>query len=187
MMNLPPELDAALLGNNIIYVRGQLDETLANAVIPQLLVASRTARPDRGIDLYIDSPGGTPGAALSVYDVMQSLGMIVATTCIGVAGGASVLVLAGGTLGQRYALPHARVHLVDEATELEPRRASDLASQAQAVRDQSARWRTALLKHVRLPVERLVSELSAPRWLTAQEAQSIGVIDALASPRSRTV
>jgi ATP-dependent Clp protease protease subunit len=185
MMNLPPELEAALLGNSIIYLRGRLDETLANAVIPQLLVASRAARPARGIDLYIDSPGGTLGAALSVYDVMQSLGMIVATTCIGVAGGATVLVLAGGTFGQRYALPHARVHLMDETIELEPRGASDLASQAQAVREQSARWRTALLKHVRIPTKRLVSELSAPRWLTAQEAQSIGLVDALSAPRSR--
>jgi ATP-dependent Clp protease protease subunit len=186
MMNLPPELEAALLGNSIVYLRGRLDESLANTVIPQLLVASRTASPARGVDLFIDSPGGTPGAALSVYDVMQSLGMIVATTCIGVAGGAAVLVLAGGTFGQRYALPHARVHLMDETTELEPRRASDLASQAQAVRDQSVRWRAALLKHVAIPAEHLVSELSAPRWLTAQEAQSIGLIDALTAPRSRT-
>ena len=184
MMNLPPDLEAALLGNSIVYLRGRLDETLANAVIPQLLVASRIAKPARGIDLYIDSPGGTVGAALSVYDVVQSLGMLVATTCIGVAGGASVLVLAGGTFGQRYALPHARVHLVDETTELEARRASDLASQAQAVRDQSARWRTALLKHVRIPADRLVSELSAPRWLTADEAQSIGLIDAVAARRT---
>ncbi|MBV9578943.1 MAG: ATP-dependent Clp protease proteolytic subunit [Chloroflexi bacterium] len=186
MMNLPPELDAALLGSGIISVRGRLDETLANAIIPQLLVASRTASPARGIDLYIDSPGGTLGAALSVYDVMQSLGMIVATTCIGVAGGASVLVLAGGTFGQRYALPHARVHLMDETTALEPRRAADLASHAQAVRDQSARWRSALLKHVRLPAERLVGELRAPRWLSAEEAQSVGIVDALTAPRSRT-
>ena len=185
-MNLPPELDAALLGNSSVYIRGRLDETLANAVIPQLLLASRTANPARRLDLYIDSPGGTLGAALSVYDLMQSLGMTVATTCIGTAGGAAVLVRAGGTSGHRYALPHARVHLKDETTEFEPRRATDLAIQAQAVRDQSARWRAALLKHVRLPPERLVAELSAPRWLTAQEAQSLGLIDALAAPRPRT-
>ncbi len=184
-MNLPPELEAALLGNSIVYLRGRLDENLANTVIPQLLLAARTARPARGLDLYIDSPSGTLGAALSVYDVMQSLGVIVATTCIGVAGGATVLVLAGGTPGQRYALPHARVHLMDETTEVEPRRADDLASQAQAIRDLSARWRTALLKHVRIAPDRLLSELSAPRWLAAQEAQSLGLIDALAAPRPR--
>ena len=73
---------------------------------------------------------------------------------------------------------------MDETTEFEPRRAADLAIHVQAVRDQSAR--AALLKHVRLPPERLVAELSAPRWLTAQEAQSLGLIDALAAPRPRT-
>jgi ATP-dependent Clp protease, protease subunit len=184
-MNLPPELEAALLGNSIVYLRGRLDEALANTVIPQLLVASRTANPSRGVDLYIDSPGGTVGAALSVYDVMQSLGVIVATTCIGTAGGAAVLVLAGGTTGQRYALPHARVHLMEEMTSVEVRHVADLASHAQALRDQSARWRTALVKHVRLAPERLVAELSAPRWLTAQEAESLGLIDAVAAPSQR--
>ena len=164
-----------------------MDETLANAVIPQPLLASRTAKPARGIDLYIDSPGGTLGAALSVYDFVQSLRMTVATTCIGTAG--PVLrrwSSPGGTSSQRYALPHARVHLMDETTEFEPRRASDLAIHVQAVRDQSARRRAALLKHVRCPPEGLVAELSAPRWLTAQEAQSLGLIDALAVPRPRT-
>ena len=66
---------------------------------------------------------------------------------------------------------------------LEPRRAADVATQAQAVREQSARWRTALLKHVRLPAERLVAELSAPRWLNATEAAELGLIDAITAPR----
>jgi ATP-dependent Clp protease protease subunit len=185
-MNLPPELESALLGNSIVYVRGRVDEALANQVIPKLLLGARIANPSRGMDVYVDSPGGTLAAALSVYDVMQSLGIIVATTCIGVAGGAAVLLLAAGTPGQRYALPHARVHLMEETTELEARRATDLVIQADAIREQSARWRAALLKHIHVPPERLVTELSAPRWLTAQEAQSLGLIDAIAAPRSRT-
>lgn len=183
MRDVPPELQAALLGHNIVYLRGYLDDTVANTVIAQLLLVSRTANLERGIDLYVDSPGGGPGAALSVYDVMRSTGVTVATTCIGTAGGASVLVLAGGTPGQRYALPHARIHLLDETVALEPRRAADLATQAEAVREESARWRTALLKHVRIPPDRLVAELSAPRWLSAQEAQALGLIDAITAPR----
>jgi ATP-dependent Clp protease, protease subunit len=181
--DLPPDLNAALLSHNIVYLRGRLDDTQANTVTAQLLLSSRTAKPERGIDLYVDSPGGTLAAALSVYDVMQSLGLTVATTCIGTVGGAVVLVLAGGTPGQRYALPHARVHLLDETVTLEPGVASDVATHAEAVRDQSARWRAALLKHVTAPPERLVAELGAPRWLTAQEAQTLGLIDAIATPR----
>ena len=115
--------------------------------------------------------------------MMHSLGVMVATTCIGTAGGATVLVLAGGTPGRRFALPHARIHLLEETVTLEPRLASDVATQAEAVREQSARWRTALLKHVRVPPERLVAELSAPRWLSAQEAQALGLIDAITTAR----
>jgi ATP-dependent Clp protease protease subunit len=178
-------LQAALLGHHIVYVRGQLDEALANSVIMQLLVVGRTADPQRGVDLYIDSTGGTLGAALSVYDVMQSLGVTVATTCIGTAGGACVLVLAGGTHGQRFALPHARIHLAEETVGVEARRVDDLASHAAAIREQSQRWRTALLKHVQIEPERLVTELSAPRWLNAQEAQALGLIDALAPARPK--
>ena len=181
--DFPPELQAALLGHHIVYMRGKLDDTLANTVIAQLLLVSQTARPNRPIDLYIDSPGGTLSAALSVYDMLQTLGAAIRTTCIGTAGGAAVLVLAAGTLGQRYALPHARVHLVEETLVLEPRPASDVTIQAEAAREQSARWRTALVKHVRIPAERLVAELSAPRWLNAQEAQSLGLIDAITAAR----
>ncbi len=183
MRDLPPELQAALLDNSVVYLRGRLDEVLASTVIAQLLLASRTADTARGIDLYLDSPGGTLGAALSVYDLMQSLGIIVATTCVGTAGGAVVLLLAGGTPGQRFALPHARVHLLEETVTLEPRLTSDVATQAQAVREQSARWRSVLLKHVRVPAERLVAELSAPRWLSAHEAQALGLIDAITAAR----
>ena len=183
MRDVPPALEAALLGNNIVYLRGRLDEILANTVVAQLLLASQTADAERGIDVYVDSPGGTLGAALSVYDMMQSLGVTVATTCIGTAGGAVVLVLAGGTPGQRYALPHARIHLLEETVTLEPRLASDVATQAQAEREQAARWRSALLKHVCIPPDRLVAELSAPRWLSAQAAQALGLIDAITAAR----
>lgn len=183
MRALPPELEAGLLGHHIVYLRGRLDDALANTVIAQLLLVSRTANQDRGIDLYVDSPGGTLGAALSVYDVMQTLGVPVATTCIGTAGGAVVLALAGGTPGQRFALPHARIHLLDETVTLEPRLASDLATHVEAVREQSRRWRALLLKHVRIAPERLAAELSAPRWLNAQEAQGLGLIDAITAPR----
>lgn len=183
MRELPPELDAALLGNGIVYVRGRLDEALASTVLAQVLLVSRMTSPERGVHVYLDSPGGTLGAALSVYDMLQSLQIPVTTTCIGTAGGASVLVLAGGTSGRRYALPHARVHLLEETMGVDHRPATDVATEAQAVRDLSARWRSALLKHVRIPPAQLVAELRAPRWLNASEAQTLGLIDAIAAPR----
>ncbi len=187
MTGLPPELEAAFFGQQIVFLRGRLDSQLANSVIAQLLLLARSAG-GRQIELYIDSPGGDLALALSVYDVMQSAGVTISTTCTGTAGGAVVLLLAGGTHGKRMALPHARIFLFDETTTLDPRRASDLEAAAAAVREQSARWRAALLKHVRLPPETLVQELSpaaSPRWLTAVEARSLGLIDVIVTNTQR--
>jgi ATP-dependent Clp protease protease subunit len=175
---LPPELEAAFFGQQIVFARGRLDTQLANTLLAQLLLMARTGG-GRQIELYIDSPGGELGAALSVYDTMQSAGVPISTTCTGTAGGAAVLLLAGGTHGKRMALPHARINLLDETTTVDARRAPDLQTAAAAVRDQSARWRAALLKHVSIPAEALVQELSAPRWLTAAEARSLGLIDVI--------
>jgi ATP-dependent Clp protease, protease subunit len=178
MRNLPPEVEAALLGSQVVFVRGMLDDAAANTVIAQLLLLSRLAA-GRPIEMYIDSPSGSVSAALSVYDMLQTLGIPVATTCVSTAGGASVLVLAGGTRGQRFALPHARVHLLDESVSMAPRPGPELERSAANVRDQSVRWRTALLKHVSVPSDDLVQSLSSPRWLSAQEAQQLGLIDAI--------
>src|SRR5579862_6990923 len=98
---------------NVIFLRGSLDETLANAAIARLFVASRTS-PIGAIELYIDSPGGLVTSALALYDVVQTLGMPVSTTCTGTAGGAAVLVLAAGSRGRRFAMPHARIQLSDD-------------------------------------------------------------------------
>ncbi len=184
MRNLPPELEAALFEKQVVFVRGRLDEAVANAIIAQLLLISRTAT-GKPVEMHIDSPGGILGAALSVYDMMQMLGVAVSTTCVGTAGGATVLLLAGGTSGQRFALPHARVHLMDESVALQGLRAADLAAGAEAIKAQSVRWRAALLKHLRVPHDELVRELSAPRWLTAQEAQGLGLIDSVVAQAPR--
>src|ERR671931_2251534 len=155
MRNLPPELEAALLGKQVVFVRGTLDDAAANTIIAQLLLVSRMAG-GRQLEMYIDSPGGTLSGALSVYDMMQTLAVPVSTTCVGTAGGATVLVLAGGTRGQRFALPHARVHLVDESVSMDKRPAPELETSAANVKAQSVRWRTALLKHITNAPENLV-------------------------------
>src|SRR5690242_18681502 len=108
-MSLPPELQAALFGRRVIFVRGRLDATLANSIIAQLLLASRVAS-DEEIQMYIDSPGGSVTAALSVYDLMQSVsGAQISTTCTGTAGGAAALLVASGAARRRFALPNARI------------------------------------------------------------------------------
>jgi ATP-dependent Clp protease protease subunit len=167
-----------MLGN-VVFVRGTLDDTLANSAIAQLFLASRTTT-GQLIELYIDCQAGTVTSALALYDVVQTLGTPVSTTCTGTAGGAAVVVLAGGTHGRRFALPHARIHLSDDPVEAMAggrQSGSDPETLAEEARRATARWRAALLQHVTQSPSQLATDLGASRWLTASEAKDYGLID----------
>jgi ATP-dependent Clp protease, protease subunit len=181
-MNLPPELQAALLGRRVVFLRGKLDDAAANSVTAQLLLVGHMAE-GRPVELYIDSPGGTLAAALTVYDVMQSLEVPVSTTCAGTAGGAAVLVLAGGAAGSRFALPHARINLREEHLDLPAGHAQHVPSQAAEAARIRARWRTALAQHSAHSAEHLDRDLAAGRWLSAAEARDYGLVDGIVPGR----
>ena len=173
-MNLPPELQSALLGRRVAFLRGRLDESNANTLIAELLLVSRVA-PGQPIEVYLDSPGGSLTAALSVYDVVQTLGAPVSITCMGTAGGASVLVLAGGTAGRRFALPHARIHLCEEDVTISAAKPTELQESARL----RARWNAALAKHIGHSVTQLARDLASGRWLGAAEARDYGLVDGI--------
>jgi ATP-dependent Clp protease protease subunit len=174
MMDLPPELHSALLGRRVTFLRGRLDDSQANTVIAELLLVSRID-PGKPIEVYLDSPGGSLSAALSVYDVVQTLGAPVSITCMGTAGGASVLVLAGGGAGRRYALPHARIHLTEEDVTISGAKPTEL-EEAGRLR---ARWHAALAKHIGHSAAQLARDLASNRWLSAAEARDYGLVDGI--------
>jgi ATP-dependent Clp protease protease subunit len=181
-MSLPPELQSALLGRRVVFLRGRLDETAANSVIGQLLVVTRLAPgpdPNKAIELYLDSAGGSFVAALTIYDFVQTLRARVSTICIGRAGGASVLVLAGGTNGLRYALPHARIHLLDEPVDAPAAKPNDLASYAGEAAHVRTQWQQALVGLTAHSAAQLERDLSAGRWLSAAEARDYGLVDGI--------
>jgi len=177
-MNLPPELQSALLGKQVVFLRGRLEDATANSVIAQLLLVGRTA-PGQPIKLYIDSPGGSPGAALTVYDFLQTLGKSVSTICIGRTGGSAVLVLAGGADGLRYALPHARIELTDGQIDLPAGKPNDLVSQAGEAARVRSRWQAALVERTAHSATRLARDLTAGVWLSAAEARDYGLVDGI--------
>jgi ATP-dependent Clp protease protease subunit len=180
MMGWPPELQTDLLGRRVVFLRGRLDSANANNVIGQLLlVAATSASASRTVELYIDSPGGSLSAALAVYDVLQTLGAPVSTTCIGTAAGAAVLVLAAGGSGVRFALPHARVHLVEDPVDVAAGSVGNVARQAEETARVRASWVTALARYAACSVEQLTSDLAAGKWLNAAEAQAYGLLDAV--------
>jgi ATP-dependent Clp protease, protease subunit len=105
-----------LLSERIVYLGTEIDDGVANALIAQLLHLASDGS-DVPISLYVNSPGGSPGAALAVYDTMQHIRPDVATTCVGQAGGPAAVLLAGGTKGMRGILPHGRVVLHQPSTQ----------------------------------------------------------------------
>lgn len=182
MMSLPPELQSALLDRRVVFLRGRLDEANANSVVAQLLLVAQTTS-GRTIELYVDSPGGSLGAALSVYDMLQASPAPVSTTCIGTAGGASVLVLAGGVNGARFALPHARIHLMEEPVTVAAGQPDEIGGQAAEAARLHARWQAALARHIVHSAAHLARDLSAERWLNAAEARDYGLVDGIVPGR----
>ena len=183
-MNLPPELQSALLGRRVVFLRGRLDDATANSVIGQLLLVARTAagpEPERekAIELYVDSAGFSFVAALGLYDILQTLGAPVSTICLGTAGGAAVLVLAGGASGLRYALPHARIHLTDESVDVPAGNPHNLASNAGEAARLRARWQDALAGRTAHSTAQVGRDLSSGRWLSAAEARDYGLVDGI--------
>jgi ATP-dependent Clp protease, protease subunit len=178
MMNLPPELQSALLGRRVVFLRGRIDDATANSVIGQLLLVARMA-PGQTIELYIDSAGGSLAAALGLYDMLRALDASVSTICLATAGGASVLVLAGGAAGLRYALPHARIHLSDEQVDMPVGNPGDLASNAGEAARLRVRWQQALASHTAHTPAQLGRDVSAGRWLSAAEARDYGLVDGI--------
>ncbi|MDQ6672780.1 MAG: ATP-dependent Clp protease proteolytic subunit [Chloroflexota bacterium] len=178
MMNLPPELQSALLGKRVVFLRGQLDDTTANTAMSQLLLVARTA-PGQMIQLYLDTPGGSFGPTLAVYDFVRTLEAPVSTICVGRAGGGSVLVLAGGANGLRFALPHARIELKDERADLPAGSTNDLPRQADEAARVRARWQAALVGHTAHSSAQLARDLTAGRWLSAAEARDYGLVDGI--------
>ena len=154
----------------MIFLRGRLDDALASSLVAQLLVPTADS-----VDVYIDSPGGSIAAALTIYDMLRSVGARSSTVCIGTAGGAAVLVLAAGA--RRTVMPNARIHLTDDVVDLTPSRFDNPEVEAEEARRATARWRTALLRHVTQSPEQLTADMAAGRWLSAEEAVAYGIVD----------
>ena len=102
------DIYSRLLKDRIVFIGEEISDPLANLVIAQILFLEKED-PDKEIDLYINSPGGSMSAGLAIYDVMQHVSCDVVTTCVGLAASMATALLVGGTIGKRYAMPNARI------------------------------------------------------------------------------
>ncbi|MEU8553908.1 ATP-dependent Clp protease proteolytic subunit [Streptomyces anthocyanicus] len=166
-----------LLQERIVFLGTPVDETSANDVTAQLMYLEHQA-PDRDIELYVNSPGGSFTAMTAIYDTMRYVACDVATTCLGQAGPSAAVLLAAGTPGKRAALPGARVVLHQPAlTEPVRGQAGDLAVHAAKLVRVRARLEEILVRHTGRTPGQVAADLERDTVLDARQAREYGLVD----------
>ncbi len=164
-----------LLENRIILLQGEIYDGNANEVVMKLLYLQSENR-RKPINFYINSPGGSVTATMAVYDTMQILSCPVATFCMGLAASGGAVLLAGGSKGKRYILPHAKV-MIHQPYGQVGGQVSDIEIQADEILKTRESLNEILARHTGQPIERIAKDTDRDRYLTAPEAKAYGVVD----------
>lgn len=169
------DIYSRLLKNRIVFLGDQVDDTLANLIIAQLLYLE-SDDPDKDIFLYINSPGGSVTAALAMYDTIQYIKPDIVTICMGQAASAGALLLTAGAKGKRYALPYARVMIHQPAGGVQGK-----ATEAEIHINELLRIRKTLneimSKHTGQEIEKIEKDVEQDYFMTADKAVEYGIID----------
>jgi ATP-dependent Clp protease protease subunit len=171
------DIYSLLLKNRIVFLGTPIDDTVANLTIAQLLYLAQED-PDRDIQLYLNTPGGSVDAGLAIYDTIQLIQPQVATTCVGIAASMGAWLLAGGARGKRAALPNARV-LIHQASAGFQGTAADIEVQAREILRLEARMQELLSADTGQSVERIAQDINRDYWMSAGEARDYGIIDVI--------
>ncbi len=174
------DIFSRLLADNIIFIGYPINDTIANLVIAQMLFCSSDS-PDKSIRLYINSPGGSITAGLAIYDTMQYVPNEVETVCVGQAFSIAAVLLAGGTRGQRYALPNSRI-LVHQPIGGAGGQASDVERHAKEILQWRDRLNEILAQQTGQPIERVAKDADRDFFMSADEAREYGLIDEMLVP-----
>jgi len=170
-----------LFEERIIFLGVQIDDASADDVMAQLLTLE-SMDPDRDIQIYINSPGGSYTAMTAIYDTMQFVKPQVQTVCLGQAASAASVLLAAGTPGKRFALPHARILIHQPYTE-GGGQGSDIEIQANEILRMRAEMEGILSKHTGRSIEQIEQDIERDKILTADMAKEYGLIDQVISSR----
>ena len=168
-------IDDMLLDNRIVFMVGEISYRMATEVIMKLLYLDNLKRASE-ISLYINSPGGHVDDTMAIYDTMRFIGSPVATYCIGSAQSGAAVILAAGTKGKRYSLPHAKMMLHQPWGGVSGQ-AADIKIQAEEIIKAKAMITKILSKHTGQSIEKITTETERDRYLTADEALAYGLID----------
>ena len=170
-----------LFEERIIFLGVQIDDASADDVMAQLLVLE-SLDPERDISMYINSPGGSYTAMTAIYDTMQFIKPQIQTICLGQAASAASVILAAGSPGKRFALPHARILIHQPYTE-GGGQGSDIEIQANEILRMRAEMEGIFAKHTGKKIEEIQKDIERDKILTAEDAQKYGIIDQVIASR----
>jgi ATP-dependent Clp protease protease subunit len=175
------DIFSRLLKDRIIFLGDSVNDDIANLVIAQMLFLE-SEDPDKDIQLYINSPGGVVTAGLAMYDTIQHVKCDVSTICMGQAASMGAILLAAGSAGKRFALPHARI-LIHQPLGGFSGQASDIDIQAKEILRTRERLNTILVKHTGQKLEKVRSDTDRDYYMSADEALEYGLIDEVFRPK----
>jgi len=168
-------LEERLAEERIVFLWGEINPPSAGSLIMRLLELQAKA-PDRDVNLYINSPGGSVDDTMAIYDTVQFLSCDVATFCVGQAASGGAMILAAGTKGKRYALPHSKI-MIHQPWGGVTGQASDIAIQAEEILKAKRMLNELLAKHTGRSIEQIEEETERDRYLTPLEAKDYGIVD----------
>ena len=175
------DIYSRLLKDRLIFIVGPVEDQMANLIVAQLLYLE-SENPDKDIQLYINSPGGSVTAGLSIYDTMQFVNCDVSTICVGQAASMGALLLGGGTKGKRYALPHSRI-MVHQPSAGFQGQATDIDIHAKEVLELKRRLNEIMATNTGKPVKTVEADLERDNFMSGETAVKYGLIDTVLGNR----
>ena len=169
------DIYSRLLKDRLIFITGQVEDHMANLVVAQLLFLE-SENPDKDIHLYINSPGGSVTAGLSIYDTMQFIQPNVATMCVGQAASMGALLLVGGEKGKRVALPHSRM-MIHQPSGGAQGQASDIEIQANEIIKIREKLNVIMSEHTGQDIATIERDTERDNFMSAEESVEYGLID----------
>lgn len=171
------DIFSRLLKERIIFLSSPIDDDIANLIVAQLLYLE-SEDPDKDINFYINSPGGTVYAGLAIYDTMQHVRPALSTFCVGMAASMAAVLLAAGTKNKRFALPHSRI-LIHQPLGGFKGQAADIDIQAKEILKIREEINQILAKHTKRSLEKIEKDTDRDYYMNAEEAKDYGIIDTI--------
>ncbi len=178
------DIYSRLLKERVVFLVGPVEDQVANVIVAQLLFLE-SENPEKDIHLYINSPGGSVSAGLSIYDTMQFIRPQVSTICVGQAASMGAFLLAGGAKGKRFALPHSRMMIHQPLAGFQGQ-ASDIDIHAKEILKTKARLNELLARHTGQSLERIENDTDRDYFMSGTEAVDYGLIDTVLGRRDAT-